>query len=169
MADQPDLTNLSNEELAAMAADLGLSISPQNAPQPVEGRQEAVAITDESVSIPAELMAGDEIPPEPPLVVQRNKFGPGAHGVYFPDGTPVGVWMRENNCTPQFVQQYLTERGLDADLVTKFSHERSEGIEADRLLNLEPAVQQNQVMLDKHDAQTEALRAAFIKAKKEKT
>jgi len=68
MADQPDLTNLSNEELAAMAADLGLSISPQNAPQPVEGRQEAVAITDESVSIPAELMRGsdfEETPPEP--------------------------------------------------------------------------------------------------------
>ena len=57
MADQPDLTNLSSEELAAMAADLGLSISPQNAPQPVD-----------EASIPADLMHGsdlEETPPEP--------------------------------------------------------------------------------------------------------
>ena len=127
---------------------------PQARPQPVE-----------DVAIPADLMAGEETPPEPPFLIHRNKFGPGAHGVYFPDGTPVGVWMREENLSPEEVDQILTARGLPDDLVQGFIRQRAAGIEADKSLSATPAVQANQARLDEHNAQTEALRKAFLAAK----
>lgn len=82
----------------------------------------------------------EELPPEPNFLIVRNAFGPGAHSVKFANGKPVGVWMREQEMTPEEVEEQLTAMGLDADLIAFFVRTRAGGIAADAQLAADPTV-----------------------------
>ena len=119
-----------------------------------------------------EIDPDEELPPEPNFLIVRNAFGPGAHSVKFANGQPVGVWMREQQMTPEEVEGQLTAMGLDADLVAFFVRTRAGGIAADAKLAADPQVaafaeEEAHRFATKSETQA-AFLAAYRKKQKEK-
>ena len=114
--------------------------------------------------------AGEEVPPEPPFLVVRNKFGPGAHGVYLIDGTAVGVWLRDEHplMDGPSVEALLIRMGLDADIAADYGRQRELAITARAELAVNPAVKMAAEVERQHDARTSAVREAFRQAMEKK-
>jgi len=113
----------------------------------------------------------EETPPDdsvPLFLLQRNKYGPGAHGVYLADGTPVGVWVREQNFTPEQVEQQLTALGLPEDIIDFYVRNRRKGIAADAQIAAHPATEAFAQAEQEFEERKEAYRDAFVKAQKKK-
>lgn len=117
---------------------------------------------------------GDEEPPEeatPAFLVQRNKFGPGAHGVYVSDGTPVGVWLHEQH--PDLdggqVAEMLIYMGLDGELAARYGRNRDLARKAAGQLGEMPAVQNFATAEQEFEERKEAYRDAFVKAQRKKS
>jgi len=107
----------------------------------------------------------DEIPPDPPLVVHRNAFGPGAHTIRFADGRPFGVFMRDESLTPDEVKELLSEAGVEADIADYYARIRAQGIKADQQLAHHPAVQASAAREHARDERMSVVRSAFLKAR----
>src|SRR5215471_6138940 len=130
----------SDEEMEAI---LGEDPGEVGTPEQVEAAVEAVdnptfaqpnrsasqgASLPEPPSLPYE-DPDEETPPDeavPAFIVQRNKWGPGAHGIYLADGTPVGVWLYENHSDLDGgqVAELLVTMGLDGDLAAWYGIQR---------------------------------------------
>lgn len=113
-----------------------------------------------------------EPPPGLSFQVRRNAFGPGAHSVLMPDGTPVGVRVARENLTGEQVRDVLTKEGLDADLVDFFARNRDGAIAAEKELAADPVVaafaaEEDRRMTDKAEIQ-QAFLAAWKKSKEKK-
>lgn len=124
----------------------------------------------EAEAAPIEVDLDEEQPPEPNFLIVRNAYGPGAHSVKFADGKPVGVWMREQQMTPEEVEEQLTAMGLDQDLVAFFVRNRAGGIAADAEAASMPLVRELAASEAHHDEKMEHYRVEFLKerAKREK-
>jgi len=125
--------------------------------------------TEESLDdIPKEIDPDEELPPEPSFLIVRNAFGPGAHSVKFPDGTPVGVWASESGLDGQGIRDRLTNLGLDADLVDFFARNRDGAIAASAEIARDPVVGAFASEEERRRAAKVEIQTAFIKAWKEK-
>jgi len=116
----------------------------------------------------------DEEPPagsEPAFIIERNKFGPGAHGVYVSNGTPVGVWLHEQH--PDLdggqVAELLIYMGLDGELAARYGRNRDLARKAAGQLGEMPAVQNFATAEQEFEERKEAYRDAFVKAQRKKS
>jgi hypothetical protein len=114
-----------------------------------------------------------ETPPDsatPPFIVQRDKFGPRSHGVYLPDGMPVGIWLDQahHDLDGVEVAELLAEMGLEADLAIWYGEQRNGRIAAEAQLTQHPTLQRGAAQEDVRLAQKKAVQEAFIKAQKAK-
>jgi hypothetical protein len=122
----------------------------------------------EAAPVVEEIDPDEELPPEPNFLIVRNAYGPGAHSVKFADGKPVGQWMREQEMTPEEVEEQLTAMGLDADLIAFFVRTRAAGIAADASLAADPVVAAFAQEEERGKIAREETKAAFLAAYKKK-
>jgi len=106
----------------------------------------------------------------PPFLVQRNKFGPGAHGVYLATGEPVGVWLHVEHPSLDGgqVAEMLAVMGLDGDLAAHYGLNRDRARAAAGQLGEMPAVKNFAKAEQEFEDRKEAYREAFIKAQRQK-
>lgn len=114
-----------------------------------------------------------DTPPDssvPPFIVQRNKYGPGAHGVYLPDGQAVGNWLNEEHHDLAGVQvvELLTKMGLEGELAAQFGLRREMRIEEEQKLRQHPGVQRAMKDETERKAAKEIVQKAFLDAHKKK-
>jgi hypothetical protein len=125
---------------------------------------------DPLASLPQE-PPDDDTPPDdvvPAFLVQRNKFGPGSHGVYLPDGRPVGIWLSEEypGLEGERVTQMLTELGMEEDLAGWYGKIRSSALEADQRLRRDPGVRQAMAQEAERLSAKQGVQKAFLDAHK---
>lgn len=110
----------------------------------------------------------EELPPEPTFKIVRNAYGPGAHSVKFADGKAVGVWVEDQQMTPEEVEEQLTSMGLDDDLVAFFVRNRAGAIAALDTLAADPVVAAFATEEERRGVEKAATREAFLAAYRKK-
>lgn len=132
--------------------------------------EEEVLVPSEPVEANPPLVEDEEVPPTPAFLIHENKFGPGAHGVYFADGTPVGVWLHEQHPTLDAagVRELLSAMGLDDAHAGDFARQRALRDEKTAEVAALPGVRSLALAEAVHSEQTEAVRAAFLAAQRKK-
>lgn len=113
----------------------------------------------------------DDDPSAPAFVLARDAFGKGMHSIRLGDGTPVGVWLKEQHpdLTGPEVEDLLARMGLEEVWPGRsewFGKHRARAIAARGELESMPAVENFAKAERLHDEQTAAMREAFLAAKK---
>jgi len=127
---------------------------------------------DPLTAIPSE-PPDEETPPDdtaPPFIIERNKYGPGAHGMYVRDGRSIGNWLNEehHDLDGGAVAEMLVVMGLDGDLAAWFGIQRDKRIMADAQIAAHPAIQKSMAHEKVRLAQKAAIQEAFIKSQQKK-
>ena len=112
----------------------------------------------------------DEDPSEPVFLIDPNAYGPGTPSIRLANGTPVGVWLRDEHpdLDGPAVRELLLEMGLAAEYADWYGKHRGLRIAADSEIAQNPAVQAFAEAELRHDEQTAEMRKAFIEAQKRK-
>jgi hypothetical protein len=126
---------------------------------------------------PSELPVSDveDDPSAPVFILAKDAFGKGMHSIRLDDGTPVGIWLKEQHpdLTGAEVEDLLASMGLEEVWPGRsewFGRHRANAIAARGELASMPAVSEFAKAERLHDDQTKAMREAFVAAKKkEKT
>jgi len=123
-------------------------------------------------SLPVEEPDADTPPDDavPPFIIVRNKYGPGAHGMYVRDGRSIGNWLNEEHYDLDGVgvAELLAEMGLETDLALWFGNQREQRIVAETQLVANPNVQQAIAQDVVRTEQKRVVTEAFLKAQREK-
>lgn len=111
----------------------------------------------------------EDAPPDPGFTVIKDRYGRGTEGVYF-NGEAVGLWLqREHPSLPgEEVQRLLAGMGLDEARAAWFGGWRSSALEASERLKEDPALQGMALTEERSRERLDLVRAAFLKAQREK-
>lgn len=141
-------------------------------PKQVEGPNDPIsdARFDEiTQSLPVSTVEDD--PSAPDFILVRDAFGKGMHSIRLVDGTPVGVWLKEQHpdLTGAQVEDLLARMGLEEVWPGRsewFGKHRDKARAATSELASMPAVKEFAKAEQQHTEQTASMRAAFIEARK---
>ena len=113
----------------------------------------------------------EDDPSAPAFVVLKNAYGPGVPSVRLANGTPVGVWLKNEypDLSGAEVEDLVARMGMEEVLPghsAKLGRWRDGAITARRELAGMPAVTEFAHAERLHEEQTASMRKAFVEAKK---
>jgi hypothetical protein len=155
VTDDRPLQDLTDEDLKALADDVGVEVHLPSEESPL-------------AALPLQ-EADSETPPAPNVLVVPGKYGPGTVGVYLPDGTPVGVWLHNEHprLDAEGVLSLLVTLGLQESLAEESARHRALRDETAEALAL-PQVRDFAQAEKEREARLDPIREAFVKAMQKK-